>query len=115
MELVILRVYMSYQSSPPAEVQPLPSPHRYWTRRGIAEWLTERFCENRSTLVGIDHGFAFPLQYFETHQLAHDWPAFLDDFQMHCLPTKTTHLSISFAREREVAAWPAVVIPDGVG
>jgi hypothetical protein len=32
-------------------------------------------------LVGIDHGFSFPLRYFETHGLKRDWPAFLDDFQ----------------------------------
>ena len=34
-------------------------------------------------LVGIDHGFSFPRQYFEFHGLKPDWPAFLDDFQRH--------------------------------
>jgi hypothetical protein len=33
------------------------------------------------TLVGIDHGFSFPLRYFEVHRLKPDWSAFLDDFQ----------------------------------
>ena len=37
----------------------------------------------RPTLVGIDHGFSFPLRYFEAHGLKPDWPAFLDDFQRH--------------------------------
>jgi hypothetical protein len=37
----------------------------------------------RSTLVGIDHGFSFPLRYFEQHGLPLDWPSFLDDFQRH--------------------------------
>jgi hypothetical protein len=27
-------------------------------------------------LVGIDHGFSFPLSYFEVHRLTPDWPAF---------------------------------------
>lgn len=34
-------------------------------------------------LVGIDHGFSFPLQYFEQHKLLPDWVSFLDDFQRH--------------------------------
>jgi hypothetical protein len=44
---------------PPAEVLPPPSPRKYWTRRGTAEWLVERLAEDVSTLVGIDHGFSF--------------------------------------------------------
>jgi hypothetical protein len=43
----------------------------------------ERLSEKQPTLVGIGHGFSFPLQYFEKYGLPHDWPAFLDDFQRH--------------------------------
>lgn len=78
-----LRVYMAGQSSAPVEVHPPPSPRRYWTRRGIAEWLVEQLAETRPILVGIDHAFSFPLRYFETHHLHRNWPAFLDDFQQH--------------------------------
>lgn len=46
-------------------------------------WLVERLSETSSTLVGIDHGFSFPLRYFEKYGLPHDWSAFLDDFQEH--------------------------------
>jgi hypothetical protein len=67
----------------PIEVAPPPSPRKYWTRRGIAECLTERLVESVPTLVGIDHGFSFPLRYFEVHRLKPDWSAFLDDFQRH--------------------------------
>ncbi len=63
------------------EVEPPPSPRKYWTRRGIAEWLVERLSEGSLTLVGIDHGFSFPLKYFEQHGLTLNWPSFLDDFQ----------------------------------
>jgi hypothetical protein len=70
--------------APPVEVPPPPpSPRKYWTRRGVAEWLVERAAEDAPTLVGIDHGFSFPLRYFELHGLMPDWPAFLDDFQHH--------------------------------
>jgi hypothetical protein len=60
-----LRVYVAESDIPPVEVPPPPSPRKYWTRRGIAEWLTERLAEDIPTLVGIDHGFSFPLRYFE--------------------------------------------------
>jgi hypothetical protein len=78
-----LRVYMANRASQPVEVLPPPSPRKYWTRRGIAEWLVEQLADTRPTLVGIDHAFSFPLRYFETHHLQRDWPAFLDDFQQH--------------------------------
>src|SRR5439155_6864553 len=53
------------------------------------------------TMVGIDHGFSFPLRYFERYQLAHDWSAFLDDFQRHW-PTDGDHVYVDFVREGEV-------------
>jgi hypothetical protein len=93
-----LRVYVADRARPPFELMPPPSPRRYWTRRGIAEWLVERLSEDMATLVGIDHGFSFPLRYFETHGLVPDWPAFLDDFQRHW-PTDDDHLYVDFIRE----------------
>jgi hypothetical protein len=78
-----LRVYMADRASLPSEVLPPPSARKHWTRRGIAEWLVERLAEDAATLVGIDHGFSFPLRYFEEHRVKPDWPAFLDDFQHH--------------------------------
>ncbi len=77
---------------------PPPSPRKHWTRRGIAEWLIEQLSENGTTIVGIDHDFSFPLQYFETYRLPHDWPAFLDDFQRHW-PTDKDNTYVDFVRE----------------
>ena len=78
-----LRVYVAEGDAVPVEVPPPPSPRKYWTRKGIAEWLVEKLAEDVPTLVGIDHGFSFPLRYFEVHHLPPDWHAFLDDFQRH--------------------------------
>jgi len=93
-----LRVYMAECDAPPAELQPPPSAKRYWTRRGIAEWLVERLAEDVPTLVGIDHGFSFPLRYFEVHGLLPDWSRFLDDFQRHW-PTDEDHVYVDFVRD----------------
>jgi hypothetical protein len=93
-----LRVYLAEGDAPPVEILPPPSPRKYWSRRGIAEWLVERLAEDAPTLVGIDHGFSFPLRYFEAHGPKFDWPAFLDDFQRHW-PTDEDHAYVDFVRD----------------
>ena len=93
-----LRVYLAEGDAPPVEVTPPPSSRKYWTRKGIAQWLVERLAEAAPTLVGIDHGFSFPLRYFEAHGLMPDWPRFLDDFQLHW-PTDEDHTYVEFVRD----------------
>ena len=82
----LLRIYMTSEGKKPKEILPLSQEH--WTRKSIAKWLVERLSENRPTLVGIDHGFSFPLDYFDRYNLKHDrperdWQKFLEDFQHH--------------------------------
>jgi hypothetical protein len=93
-----LRVYGADLFAVPSEVEPPFSSRRYWTRRGLAEWLRESLLEERRTIVGIDHAFSFPLRYFEKYRLRHDWPAFLDDFQKHW-PTDEDHVYVDFVRD----------------
>jgi hypothetical protein len=92
-----LRIYMAEGAGAPVEIPPPRSPRKYWTRREIAEWLVERLEEETPTLVGIDHGFSFPIAYFERHRLKPDWPTFLDDFQRHW-PTDED-IYVDFVRE----------------
>lgn len=92
-----LRVYLAQADGEPQEVLPPPSPRKYWTRRGIAEWLRDTLAQDVPTLVGIDHSFSFPLRYFEVHHLPPDWPSFLDDFQEHW-PTDEPHTYVDFVR-----------------
>jgi hypothetical protein len=93
-----LRVYLADRTSAPVEVAPPLSPRKHWTRRGIAEWLASLLSEDRPTLVGIDHGFSFPLEYFTSHNLPLDWGSFLDDFQRHW-PTDEDGVYVQFVRD----------------
>ncbi len=96
-----LRVYMAAGVDMPVEVVPPPSNKKYWTRRGLAEWLVQTLADAVPTIVGIDHAFSFPLRYFETHGLLPDWPRFLEDFQRHW-PTDEDHVYVDFIREGAV-------------
>ena len=93
-----LRVLGAKHESQPSEVQPPPSQRKYWTRRGIAEWLIKQLKENTITLVGIDHGFSFPIRYFEVHNLLPDWKNFLEDFKSHW-PTDDDNTYVDFVRD----------------
>jgi hypothetical protein len=93
-----LRVYLAQGDAPPEEISPPPSPRKYWSRKAIAHWLIARLSEDVPTLVGIDHGFSFPLRYFEVHGLLPDWPRFLDDFQRHW-PTDGDNVYVDFVRD----------------
>ncbi len=96
-----LRVYTAIGGAQAVEVPPPPSPKKYWTRRGLAEWLIGGLDGNVPTIVGIDHGFSFPLRYFERHGLEPDWPSFLEDFCVHW-PTDSPHTYVDFVRDGKV-------------
>lgn len=96
-----LRVYVAEGSGTPEQVQPPTSPRWYWTRRGIAEWLCKELDSDTPTIVGIDHGFSFPIAYFDKHGLQRDWMNFLVDFQKHW-PTHERNAYIDFIRDGSV-------------
>jgi hypothetical protein len=94
-----LRAYVASGSEAPVEIPPPPSPRRYWTRKGLAEWLATTFRAEPPTLVGIDHAFSFPSAYFQKHGLADGWQGFLDDFCAHW-PTDQDHVYVEFVRDK---------------
>lgn len=96
-----LRVYLASREYPADEVPPPPGPRKYWTRKGNAEWLVATLADGVPTLVGIDHGFSFPLPYFEVHHLPPDWPLFLEDFRQHW-PTHLPGTYVDFIRDGNV-------------
>jgi hypothetical protein len=93
-----LRVYEARSADPPAEVLPPKSARKYWSRRGVAQWLIDRLREGVPTQVGIDHGFSFPRAYFDRYGLKDDWFAFLDDFTRHW-PADEDDVYLDFIRD----------------
>jgi hypothetical protein len=96
-----LRVYQTMGDGVPEEVRPSSGPKKYWTRRSLADWLVNTLDGSLSTIVGIDHGFSFPMRYFERHGLPPDWPQFLEDFCAHW-PTDGKHTYVDFIRDGSV-------------
>jgi hypothetical protein len=68
---------------------------RRWSRKCLAEWIVECLRDNEPSLIGIDHGFSFPRDYFERHALDNDWHRFLDDFAAHW----PTHVADTWVRQ----------------
>jgi hypothetical protein len=73
--------------------------YKNWCRKVIAEWLIDQARKNITFIAGIDHGFTFPLNYFERYKLT-SWTEFLDDFCEHW-PTDQEHTYVDFIRDRE--------------
>jgi hypothetical protein len=93
-----LRIYDAPGAETPREVAPPPSPRKYFTRREIAWWLERELAAGPPALVGIDHGFSFPLAYFHAHNLPLDWTAFLEDVRRHW-PTDELYTYVDFVRD----------------
>lgn len=96
-----IRIYQTIGEGEAQEILPPAGRKKYWTRRGLADWLRQELDGNEPTIVGIDHGFSFPMRYFEAHRLEPDWQSFLDDFCAHW-PTDEPHVYVDFVRNGSV-------------
>nr|CRH05208.1 Conserved protein of unknown function [Candidatus Magnetococcus massalia] len=78
-----IQAYIAYPGHPPPPVLPNTAEQRskYWSRQQLTHWLTEQI-QSRACLIGIDHGFSFPMDYFQRYQLS-SWESFLADFIHH--------------------------------
>ena len=97
-----LQVYKALPGSVPRIVtSPASSDNRkrHWNRKEIAWWLAEQLQQQRRLIVAIDHGFSFPVDYFQRNQLR-DWHQFLEDFVTHW-PTRDETVSIDDLRANE--------------
>ena len=97
-----LQVYAAFDAENPRRiVSPAATEKTFanWCRKEIASWLIEQARKNITFIAGIDHGFSFPLTYFNQYQLE-SWPRFLDDFCEHW-PTDADSTYVDFIRSTD--------------
>ena len=97
-----LQVYAAFGDEEPRRILSPSSTDKTfknWCRKEIAEWLIEQANKNITFIAGIDHGFSFPLSYFERYHLS-NWYKFLDDFCGHW-PTDQEHTYVDFIRDSD--------------
>lgn len=100
-----LQVYAAKPGRPPEkECSPVPSNNKMlwnWTRAEIAAHLIDLARQGVRYVAGIDHGFSFPVGYYERYRLK-SWPEFLDDFVRYW-PTDSDHVYAEFVRDGNLA------------
>lgn len=94
-----IRVAVGAPAQSPELILPPLGRSRHWSRLGVTEWLIARLRAGRRTIIGVDHGFSFPLAYFDKYGLAPDWESFLVDF-CHYWPTDSAETTVDEERYR---------------
>ena len=97
-----LQVYAAFDDDEPRLIRTTSSTDKLrknWCRKEIAAWLIEQAESEVRFIAGIDHGFSFPIAYFNRYQLI-SWHAFLDDFTRYW-PTDEDHTYVDFIRDAE--------------
>lgn len=84
-----------------------------WTRAEIAAYLIELARKGVRYVAGIDHGFSFPVSYFERYGLK-SWPEFMADFVVHW-PTDGDHVYVDFVRDGALARRGGPKLEERVG
>ena len=94
--LKALQVYMASSGTEPEKIT-TPAGHGWnWTRKEIANWCVAELAAGEPIIIGIDHGFSFPVSYMQRYGLR-TWDAFLRDFHIHW-PTDEDDTYIDFIR-----------------
>lgn len=97
-----LQVYQSFPQEKVKRISPIPFKNNRvsnWTRAGIADWIESEIKERGPIIVGIDHGFSFPISFFEKYSLT-NWHEFLKDFRRYW-PTDQPGCSVESVRNGE--------------
>jgi hypothetical protein len=77
-----LQVFKATPDCDPRRVKSPAGKRLNWTRKEIGYWCLEQLKDGNPVIIGIDHGFSFPMSYMERYQIS-NWDQFLEDFQQH--------------------------------
>lgn len=97
--LKALQVYTATPAENPIRVPVQSTAASNWCRKELAAWCIRELTCGIRCIMGIDHGFSFPLSYMQRHGLK-TWPQFLDHFA-ELWPTDRDHMYVDFVRETE--------------
>jgi hypothetical protein len=92
-----LQVYEARQDGEPVKVSTPTEGAVNWSRLEIAQYCLRVLEAGVPVIIGIDHGFSFPLSYLQRYGIS-SWDEFLDDFMRHW-PTADPHTYVNFVRE----------------
>jgi len=92
-----LRVFKATLDTEPIRVGSPSGKKLNWTRKEIANWCLEQLKSENPVIIGIDHGFSFPMSYMNRYQIS-NWDQFLENFQKHW-PTDQDDFSVESLRK----------------
>ncbi len=96
--LAQLQVYSSSIYDKPSRQLPYDKGAKNWCRKEIARYVAEILLEDEPVIVGVDHGFSFPEEYFDEN-LIDSWDDFLTLFKKKW-QTDHDHMYVDFARKK---------------
>jgi hypothetical protein len=68
-----------------------------WSRQEVAQYCLKALESDGPVIIGIDHGFSFPLSYMQRYGIE-TWDEFLHDFMRHW-PTADPNTYVEFVRD----------------
>ena len=95
--LKALQVYEATANGEPVKIRAPAAGARNWSRAEIAQYCLAAIESGDTVIIGIDHGFSFPLSYMQRYGLT-DWDAFLADFARYW-PTAEPQTRVEFVRD----------------
>ena len=90
-------MYEAQQDGEPVKVGTPTEGAKNWTRLEIAQYCLKVLEPGEPVVIGIDHGFSFPLSYMRRYGIT-SWDRFLEDFMRHW-PTADPHAYVDFVRD----------------
>jgi hypothetical protein len=92
-----LQVYEAARDGEPVKISTTAEGAKNWSRLEVAQYCLKALESDEPAIIGIDHGFSFPVSYMQRYGIS-SWDDFLKDFMRHW-PTADPHTYVDFVRE----------------
>jgi hypothetical protein len=92
-----LQVYEATRDGEPVKISTPADGAKNWSRLEIAQYCLKALESDEPAIIGIDHGFSFPMSYMQRYGIS-SWDDFLKDFMRHWPTADPLPMSIMFAK-----------------